>query len=62
MDDLSKDNRDEGHKWKGCDVFKDYRTMLEATCQEERPDVLIIGVPPKFHGMPVVLSCNPTEA
>ncbi|BDA44533.1 Uncharacterized protein UNK4.17 [Coccomyxa sp. Obi] len=48
VDDLSKGAY--GHKWKGCDVFKDYHAMLEASSQEKRPDAMIIGVPPLIHG------------
>ena len=39
-----------GHKWEGCQVFKDYHEMLEKTTKDKKPDAIIIGVPPWLHG------------
>ena len=40
-----------GYKWEGCQVFKDYHKMLEKTSKDKKPDAMIIGVPPWLHGM-----------
>lgn len=53
VDDLSKGAY--GHKWKGCAVFKDYHSMLDAASPDQRPDAMIIGVPPLLHGALVLL-------
>ena len=39
-----------GHKWEGCQVFKDHHEMLEKTTKDKKPDAIIIGVPPWLHG------------
>ena len=39
-----------GHKWEGCQVFKDHHEMLDKTTKEKKPDAMIIGVPPWLHG------------
>ncbi len=44
-----------GHKWEGCQVFKDYHEMLEKTTKDKKPDAIIIGVPPWLHGEHEVL-------
>ncbi len=55
VDDLSKGSY--GHKWKGCPVYKSYQAMLEESKQENRPDAMIIGVPPMLHGEEAVPTC-----
>ena len=40
-----------GYKWEGCQVFKDYHEMLEKTTKDKKPDAMVIGVPPWLHGM-----------
>ena len=47
-----------GYKWEGCQVFKDYHEMLEKTTKDKKPDAMIIGVPPWLHGMPCCTSLN----
>jgi predicted dehydrogenase len=45
----------DGHKWEGCQVFKDYHEMLDETTKDKKPDAMIIGVPPWLHGELLVL-------
>ena len=47
-----------GYKWEGCQVFKDYHEMLEKTSKDKKPDAMIIGVPPWLHGMHCCTSLN----
>ena len=40
----------EGDKWARCQAFENYRDLIDAP---NKPDAVIIGVPPDRHGEPV---------
>ncbi|KAK9820801.1 hypothetical protein WJX74_005451 [Apatococcus lobatus] len=42
-----KQQSPEGDKWAGCQAFENYRDLIDAP---NRPDAVIIGVPPDRHG------------